>query len=128
GGGGGGACRGARPAARPAGWDRGLEARSPPAPPIQTISNGAHVAVVEVDAETGQVRLVRLIAAHDCGTVINPLIVDGQIHGGAAQGIGQALVEAARYDESGQLLTASLMEYALPRADTSPQALQLIHL
>src|SRR5262249_29459501 len=88
----------------------------------------AHVAVVEVDAETGHVRLARLIAAHDCGTVINPLIVDGQIHGGAAQGIGQALTESARYDSSGQLLTASLMEYALPPADTMPDGFELLHL
>jgi carbon-monoxide dehydrogenase large subunit len=60
--------------------------------------------------------------------LINPLIVDGQIHGGAAQGVGQALCEAARYDESGQLLTASLMDYALPQAATMPEAFELIHL
>ena len=116
------------PVALPAGVEPGLEATSYHDPPIQTISNGAHVAVVEVDVETGQIRLVRLIAAHDCGTVINPLIVDGQIHGGAAQGIGQALAEAARYDESGQLLTGSLMDYALPRADTMPEIFELLHL
>ena len=116
------------PVSLPAGIEPGLEATSYHDPPIQTISNGAHVAVVEVDAETGRVRLLRLVAAHDCGTVINPMIVDGQIHGGAAQGIGQALSEAARYDESGQLLTASLMDYALPRADTMPETFELLHL
>jgi carbon-monoxide dehydrogenase large subunit len=116
------------PVALPAGVEPGLEATSYHDPPIQTISNGAHVAVVEVDAETGQIRLMRLIAVHDCGTVINPLIVDGQIHGGAAQGIGQALAEAARYDPRGQLLTGSLMDYALPRADTMPETFELLHL
>jgi carbon-monoxide dehydrogenase large subunit len=64
---------------------------------------------------------------HDAGTVINPLIVDGQVHGGAAQGIGQALGEAARYDDAGQLLTGSLMDYALPRADTMPEAFDIVH-
>ena len=116
------------PVGLPPGVEPGLEATSYHDPPIQTISNGAQIAVVEVDAETGAVRLLRLIAAHDCGTVINPLIVDGQIHGGAAQGIGQALAEAARYDETGQLLTGSLMDYALPRADTMPEAFELLHL
>ena len=60
--------------------------------------------------------------------MVNPLIVDGQVHGGAAQGIGQALGETARYDEGGQLLTASLMDYALPRADTMPEAFDIVHL
>jgi len=116
------------PVALPPGIEPGLEATTYHDPPIQTISNGAHVAVVEVDVETGQVDLRRLVVAHDCGTVVNPLIVDGQIHGGAAQGIGQALGEAARYDASGQLLTASLMDYALPRAATLPGAFDMVHL
>jgi len=116
------------PVALPAGLEPGLEATSYHDPPIQTISNGAHVALVEVDAETGSVRLLRLVVVHDCGTVINPLIVDGQIHGGAAQGIGQALFEAARYDPSGQLLTASLMDYAVPQAASIPELFELIHL
>jgi carbon-monoxide dehydrogenase large subunit len=116
------------PVGLPAGVEPGLEATSYHDPPIQTISNGAHVALVEVDAETGRVRLLRLVVVHDCGTVINPLIVDGQIHGGAAQGIGQALFEAARYDPSGQLVTASLMDYALPQATSMPERFELIHL
>jgi carbon-monoxide dehydrogenase large subunit len=84
--------------------------------------------VVEVDADTGIVHLRRLVVVHDAGTVVNPLIVDGQIHGGAAQGIGQALGEAARYDDGGQLLTGSLMDYALPRADTMPETFDVVHL
>jgi carbon-monoxide dehydrogenase large subunit len=112
----------------PDGMEPGLEATTYYDPPIQTISNGAHVAVVEVDADTGVVQLRRLVVVHDAGTVINPLIVDGQIHGGAAQGIGQALGEAARYDDGGQLLTGSLMDYALPRADTMPETFDVVHL
>lgn len=115
------------PAGLPPGIEPGLEASVYHDPPIQTISNGAHVAVVEVDPDTGAVTLRRLVIAHDCGTVINPLIVDGQVHGGAAQGIGQALGEAAVYDDAGQLLTGSLMDYFVPRADTLP-SLELVHL
>ncbi|HUP25465.1 MAG TPA: molybdopterin cofactor-binding domain-containing protein [Thermoanaerobaculia bacterium] len=77
---------------------------------------GTHIAVVEIDPEIGQVKLLRYVAVDDVGNVINPMIVDGQIHGGLAQGIGQALWENAVYDETGQLVTASLMDYALPRA------------
>ena len=76
---------------------------------------GAHVCVVEVDTETGVVELVRYIAVDDVGKVINPMIVEGQVHGGLAQGIGQALWEGAVYDDTGQLLTGSLMDYALPK-------------
>jgi carbon-monoxide dehydrogenase large subunit len=82
---------------------------------------GAHIAVVRVDAETGEVRLERYVAVDDCGKVINPLIVQGQIHGGIVQGIGQALWERAAYDESGQLLTGSMMDYALPKAGAFPK-------
>ena len=82
-----------------------------------TFPNGAYVAEVEIDPETGALRLVRFSGVDDIGTVINPLIAMGQIHGGIAQGFGQALMEEARYDDSGQLLNASLMDYALPRAD-----------
>jgi carbon-monoxide dehydrogenase large subunit len=81
---------------------------------------GAHVAVVEVTAETGAVRIERYLAVDDFGNVINPMIVDGQLHGGIAQGIAQALWEEARYDASGQLLTGSLMDYAMPKADMLP--------
>src|SRR5439155_196339 len=80
----------------------------------------AIVAAVEVDLESGAVRLLRLVAVDDCGRVINPLLVEGQIHGGLAQGIGQALWEHMAYDELGQCLTASLMDYAVPKADALP--------
>jgi carbon-monoxide dehydrogenase large subunit len=81
---------------------------------------GTHVAVVEIDRETGDVRLKRYIAVDDCGRVINPLIVDGQVHGGVVQGVGQALWEHAEYDASGQLVTGSMMDYAVPRSDYVP--------
>jgi carbon-monoxide dehydrogenase large subunit len=89
-------------------------------PPNCTFPFGTHVAVVEVDAETGEVALRRYVAVDDVGRVINPLIVDGQVHGGIAQGVAQALWEGAVYDDDGQLMTSSLMEYALPKADFFP--------
>ncbi|MEL6236249.1 MAG: molybdopterin cofactor-binding domain-containing protein, partial [Pseudomonadota bacterium] len=75
---------------------------------------------VEVDPDTGVVEVVGFYAADDFGTVMNPLIVDGQVHGGLAQGIGQALMEHTVYDEAGQLLTGSYMDYTMPRADDFP--------
>jgi carbon-monoxide dehydrogenase large subunit len=98
----------------------GLEATTVFDPPNFTWPFGTHVAVVEVDPETGKVQFERYVAVDDCGNVINPLLVDGQVHGGIAQGIGQALYEAAVYDEHGQLLTGSLMDYAVPKADDLP--------
>jgi carbon-monoxide dehydrogenase large subunit len=89
-------------------------------PPNCTFPFGTHVAIVEVDAETGEVALKRYVAVDDVGKVINPLIVDGQVHGGIAQGVAQALWEAAVYDEEGQLLTGSLMDYAIPKAEFFP--------
>ncbi len=89
-------------------------------PKGETYPFGAHVCVVEIDAETGEIRILRFLTVDDCGRVINPLLVEGQIHGGIAQGIGQALFEEARHDEEGNLLTGNLMEYALPRADSLP--------
>lgn len=89
-------------------------------PPNCTFPFGTHIAVVEVDAETGQVTILRYIAVDDVGNVINPMIVDGQVHGGIAQGVAQALWEGAVYDDNGQLLTGSLMDYAIPRADLFP--------
>src|SRR6185503_6579509 len=79
-----------------------------------------HLAVVIVDPETGAVRLRDFYGADDCGVVINPMIVEGQVHGGMAQGIGQALFERIAYDASGQLLSASFMDYAMPRAAALP--------
>ncbi len=83
----------------------------------ETFPFGAHLALVEVEPETGKVKLLTYVAVDDCGKVINPLIVDGQRHGGLAQGIGQALFEEVTYGEDGQLLTGTLAEYVLPRAD-----------
>ena len=85
-----------------------------------TFPAGAYAAEVEVDPETGKVTIERFSAADDFGTIINPMIVDGQVHGGIGQGIGQALLENCVYDEAGQLLTGSYMDYAMPRADDVP--------
>jgi carbon-monoxide dehydrogenase large subunit len=104
----------------PAGLEPGLDFSSFYDPANFTYPFGAHIAVVEVDAETGKVDLKRFIAVDDVGNVINPMIVDGQIHGGVAQGVGQALFEGALYDESGQLTSGSYMDYTMPRADDLP--------
>jgi len=85
-----------------------------------TFPNGCHVAEVEVDPETGVVRVVGYTGVNDFGTIINPMIVAGQLHGGVAQGIGQALMECVNYDESGQPITGSFMDYAMPRAEDIP--------
>ncbi|MCR6734676.1 MAG: xanthine dehydrogenase family protein molybdopterin-binding subunit [Afipia sp.] len=85
-----------------------------------TFPNGCHVAEVEVDPDTGVVRIVRYSGVNDFGTVVNPMIVAGQIHGGVAQGIGQALMECVTYDDNGQPVTGSFMDYALPRASDIP--------
>jgi carbon-monoxide dehydrogenase large subunit len=82
--------------------------------------NGCHVAEVEIDPQTGVTAVVKYTAVNDFGTVINPLLVDGQTHGGVVQGIGQALMENTVYDEDGQLLTGSYMDYAMPRAHDAP--------
>ncbi len=81
---------------------------------------GAHVCLVEVDAATGVVQIVRYLSVDDCGKVINPMLVAGQVHGGVAQGVGQALLENAHFDEMGNLLAGSLLDYALPRAGDLP--------
>ena len=104
----------------PAGLEPGLEATSFFDPSNFTYPFGTHIAVVEVDPDTGQVSLLRYIAVDDVGNVINPMIVEGQLHGGIAQGVAQALWEGAEYDDNGQLLTASLMNYALPKAHQLP--------
>ena len=87
---------------------------------LGTYPFGAHVAIVEVDTETGRVSLVRLVAVDDCGTVVNPMIVEGQVHGGLAQGIAQALFEEVRYDGLGNPLTATLADYGMPSAAELP--------
>lgn len=104
----------------PEGLEPGLDFTNFYDPANFTYPFGAHIAVVEVDKETGKVRIDRFVACDDVGNVINPMIVDGQLHGGIAHGIGQALFEEAIYDESGQLLNASYMDYTMPRADDLP--------
>jgi carbon-monoxide dehydrogenase large subunit len=104
----------------PQGMEAGLEATSFYDPPNFVYPFGAHVAVVEVDKDTGKVELKRYVAVDDCGPQINPMIVEGQVHGGVVQGVGQALWEGAVYDDSGQLVTGSLLDYAIPRADMLP--------
>jgi aerobic carbon-monoxide dehydrogenase large subunit len=104
----------------PQGLEPGLDFSSFYDPANFTYPYGTHIAVVEVDIETGKVTLKRFVACDDVGNVINPMIVDGQIHGGVVQGIGQALFEEAVYDDNGQLLTGSYMDYTMPRADDLP--------
>jgi carbon-monoxide dehydrogenase large subunit len=99
----------------------GLEATTFFEPPNFVFPFGTHVCVVEVDPETGQVELQKYVAVDDCGNVINPLLVEGQIHGGIVQSVGQAFFEEAVYDEQGQLLTGELMDYAIPRAGDLPR-------
>ncbi len=104
----------------PEGMEPFLDATSYYDPPNCTFPFGTHICIVEVDPDTGRVELKRYVAVDDCGNQINPLIVEGQIHGGIAQGLAQALYENAVYDENGQLLTGTLMDYALPTAAMVP--------
>jgi carbon-monoxide dehydrogenase large subunit len=90
------------------------------APPGPTFPFGSHVAVVEVDTETGQVRLVRLVAVDDAGTILNPLLAEGQRHGGLAQGAAQALMEEVSFDEDGNPVTSNLADYAMISATELP--------
>jgi aerobic carbon-monoxide dehydrogenase large subunit len=105
----------------PSDLERGLEATAYWEPLAYTYPCSASVTVVELDTETGEVTLTKYIYVDDCGTVINPLIVDGQVHGGLAQGIGAALLEEAVWDDRGQLVTGSFMDYALPSAAALPR-------
>ena len=105
----------------PEGMEPGLEASSFYDTPNFTFPFGAHVAVVTVDADNGHIVLQRYAAVDDCGNQINPMIVEGQVHGGIVQGAGQALWEGAVYDEDGQLLTGSMLDYALPKAHLLPE-------
>ena len=108
------------PADYPPDLEPGLSEKAFYDPQNFTYPAGTHIAEVEIDKETGVVRLVNFVAVDDFGTVINPMIVDGQVHGGVAQGVGQALLEHGIYDGDGQLVTGSYMDYCLPRADDLP--------
>jgi carbon-monoxide dehydrogenase large subunit len=89
-------------------------------PPNFTYPFGAHIVISEVDRETGEITIKRYLAVDDIGNILNPLIVDGQLHGGVAQGLGQALWEHGIYDDSGQLVSGEFMDYALPKARSMP--------
>jgi carbon-monoxide dehydrogenase large subunit len=111
----------------PEGIEPGLSATVHFDPPGPTFSGAVHVAMVEVDRDTGRVRVVRYALVEDCGPIINPVIVEGQIHGAVVQGLGEALLEQVVYDGDGQLLTGTLMDYALPKAGDVPP-LEISHL
>jgi CO/xanthine dehydrogenase Mo-binding subunit len=99
----------------------GLEARGYYAPPHATFASGCHAAIVEVDVETGDLTILRYVVQHDCGTLVNPTIVEGQIRGGVAQGVGGSFYERIIYDETGQPLTATFMDFLMPTAIEIPQ-------
>ena len=104
----------------PDGLPESLDAELVTDTPPSAFPNGCHICEVEIDPETGHCRIDRYLAVNDFGNLINPMLVEGQTHGGIVQGIGQALMETAVYDGDGQLLTGSFMDYAMPRADTAP--------
>ncbi len=110
-----------RPVPLPPGLDPGLSEETFWEPSNNTYPFGCHIVVMEVDRETGEPTLTKVVAVDDAGNLINPMIVDGQIHGGLAQGIGQAMIEEVVYGEDGQLLTGSFMDYAIPRAIDLPR-------
>jgi len=110
----------ARAMAPIAGMESGLDAATSTTLSAWTFPNGCHIAEVEVDPDTGITSIVNYNIVDDFGVVLNPMLVEGQVHGGIVQGIGQALLEGAVYDENGQLLTGSFMDYSMPRADNMP--------
>jgi carbon-monoxide dehydrogenase large subunit len=107
----------------PAGLEAGLEFSGTYTLPDNPYAFGAHVAVVEIDRDSGEVRIVRYVAVHDCGRIINPKLVEGQMYGGIAQGVGQALAEGVVYTPEGQPLTGTLLDYAVPKATEIPPLL-----
>ena len=109
------------PVPLPAGLEPGLSDEAFFEPANNTYPFGCHISMIEIDRQTGEPTLLKLVAVDDAGVLINPLIVEGQIHGGLAQGVGQAMVEEVAYNEDGQLLTGSFMDYALPRAIDFPR-------
>jgi aerobic carbon-monoxide dehydrogenase large subunit len=104
----------------PRGEAPGLEGTDYYSPPRSTFANGMHAVVVETDPDTAEIRVLRYCVVHDCGTLVNPMIVEGQIHGGVAQGVGGALYERMEYDADGQLLNASFMDFLMPYASEVP--------
>lgn len=111
---------------RPEGIDAGLEETQYFVPPTVTWAYATHAAIVEVDIDTGRLKIERYVVAHDCGVLVNPMLAEGQIIGGVVQGIGGALAEAIAYDEHGQLLSGTFMDYAMPIASDMPP-IELVH-
>ncbi|MFE2870105.1 MULTISPECIES: aerobic carbon-monoxide dehydrogenase large subunit [unclassified Embleya] len=105
----------------------GLEGRDYYSPPTATFANGMHAVIVETDPDTAEIRVLRYCVVHDCGHLINPMIVEGQVHGGVAQGVGGALYERMEYDEHGQLVNASFMDFLMPYASEVPK-IEIDHL
>jgi aerobic carbon-monoxide dehydrogenase large subunit len=105
----------------------GLEGTDYYSPPRSTFANGMHAVVVETDPETAEIRILRYCVVHDCGTLINPMIVEGQVHGGVAQGVGGALYERMAYDAQGQLVNASFMDFLMPYSTEVP-TIEIDHL
>lgn len=106
----------------------GLEARDFYSPQRATFASGMHAVIVETDPDTAEIRILRYAVVHDCGRLINPMIVEGQIHGGVAQGVGGALYERMAYDDSGQLLNASFMDFLMPYVTEVPDTIEIDHL
>jgi aerobic carbon-monoxide dehydrogenase large subunit len=106
----------------------GLEGRDFYSPERSTFAAGMHAVVVETDPDTAEVKILRYAVVHDCGTLVNPMIVEGQIHGGVAQGVGGALYERMAYDDSGQLLNASFMDFLMPYVTEVPERIEIDHL
>jgi aerobic carbon-monoxide dehydrogenase large subunit len=110
------------------GEEPGLEGRAFFSPVRSTFAAGMHAVIVETDPDTAEVRIVRYCVVHDCGRLINPQIVEGQIHGGVAQGVGGALYERMAYDDTGQLLNASFMDFLMPYVSEVPRQIEIDHL
>ena len=111
----------------PSDLPQSLDVRNISNGPPSAFPNGCHIAEIEIDPDTGTVDVVKYTFVNDFGVVINPLLVDGQAHGGIVQGIGQALRERTVYDDEGQLLTGSYMDYAMPRAEDVPLFVNASH-
>ena len=110
------------------GEEPGLEGKDFYSPPRSTFASGMHAVIVETDPDTAEIRILKYAVVHDCGHLINPMIVEGQIHGGVAQGVGGALYERMAYDESGQLLNASFMDFLMPYVTEVPEHIDIDHL
>ncbi|MGZ4453842.1 MAG: molybdopterin cofactor-binding domain-containing protein, partial [Nocardioides sp.] len=111
-----------------AGEEPGLEGKDFYSPPRSTFASGMHAVIVETDPLTAEITILKYAVVHDCGHLINPMIVEGQIHGGVAQGVGGALYERMAYDEAGQLQNASFMDFLMPYVTEVPTSIDIDHL